>query len=35
MRGAHAGPAAFGASMVLLLGLAMLGVAIWRFSRTE
>jgi ABC-2 type transport system permease protein len=28
-------PPLFEAGMVLLLGLAMLGVAIWRFSRTE
>jgi ABC-2 type transport system permease protein len=28
-------PPAFEAGMVLLLGLAMLGAAIWRFSRTE
>jgi ABC-2 type transport system permease protein len=28
-------PPAFEAGMVLLLGLAMMGVAIWRFSRTE
>ena len=28
-------PPAFEAGMVLLLGLVMLGVAIWRFSRTE
>jgi ABC-2 type transport system permease protein len=28
-------PPAFEASMVLLLGLAMMGVAIWQFSRTE
>jgi ABC-2 type transport system permease protein len=28
-------PPAFEAGMVLLLGLAMLGVAIWKFSRTE
>jgi ABC-2 type transport system permease protein len=28
-------PPAFEAGMVLLLGLAMIGVAIWRFSRTE
>jgi len=28
-------PPAFEASMVLLLGLAMMGGAIWRFSRTE
>ena len=28
-------PPAFEVGMVLLLGLAMLGVAIWRFSRTE
>ena len=28
-------PPAFEAGMVLLLGLAMMGVAIWQFSRTE
>ena len=28
-------PPLFEAGMVLLLGLAMMGVAIWRFSRTE
>jgi ABC-2 type transport system permease protein len=28
-------PPAFEAGMVLLLGLAMMGVAIWKFSRTE
>ena len=28
-------PPLFEVGMVLLLGLAMLGVAIWRFSRTE
>jgi ABC-2 type transport system permease protein len=28
-------PSLFEAGMVLLLGLAMMGVAIWRFSRTE
>ena len=28
-------PPAFEAAMVLLLGLAMMGVAIWRFARTE
>jgi ABC-2 type transport system permease protein len=28
-------PPAFEAGMVLLLGLAMMGVAVWRFSRTE
>ena len=28
-------PALFEAGMVLLLGVAMMGVAIWRFSRTE
>jgi len=33
-RGWHL-PPAFEAGMVLLLGLAMMGVAIWQFSRTE
>ena len=28
-------PPAFEAGIVLLLGLAMMGVAIWKFSRTE
>jgi ABC-2 type transport system permease protein len=28
-------PPLFEAGMVLLLGLAMMGVAIWQFSRTE
>ncbi len=35
MREAHARPATFEAGMVLLLGLAVMGVAVRRFSRTE
>jgi hypothetical protein len=35
MRETYARPAAFEAGMVLLLGPAMMGVAVWRFSCTE